>query len=86
MDISPLVGRLIEVQTEHGQSDRQFAARLGVDWSYWSYVRKGKRAAGRKLIEGACRAFPEVRILVGQEWGIPLENVADTPLSEAAAS
>lgn len=85
MDISPLVGRLIEVQTQRGQSDRQFAAALGVDWSYWSYVRKGKRAAGRKLIEGACRAFPEVRVLVGQECGIPHDAVGITPLIEAAS-
>lgn len=76
MDISPLVQRLTELQRELTESDRQFAIRLGVDWSYWSYVRRGKRRAGGKLIEGACQAFPEVRLLVGAVLPIPNEAVA----------
>lgn len=87
MDISPLIKRLVEIQRELDASDRQFAAKLGVDWSFWSYARKGERAAGRKLIEGACRAFPEVRVFVGQVWLDRHETESEAPRStEAVAS
>lgn len=79
MDISPLVRRLIELQQELSESDRRFAVRLGIDWSYWSYVRRGERAAGRKLIEGACQAFPEVRSLIGVGLSSPNDEVSESP-------
>ncbi len=86
MTISPFVTRLTEIQAELGESDRCFAARLGVDWSYWAYARKGARVAGRKLIEGACRAFPDVRVLVGVQWTIGKSSDVDDRQSAEAVS
>lgn len=86
MDITPLVQRLIETQQSLGESDRRFAVRLGVDWSYWSYVRKGERAAGRKLIEGACQAFPKMRSFVGQVWSENHDDVDSETLAAGASA
>jgi hypothetical protein len=83
--VTPLVRRLIQIQSDRRESDRQFAAHLGLDWSYWSYVRRDERTGGKKLIEAACRAFPEARSLVGLELSNDHQSVDNEPIPAEAA-
>lgn len=78
----PLVQRLIEIQQEEGLSNGAFAAKLGIDQSMWWRVRCSNQRAGRKVIDGALRSYPEVAPLLAQpvqicpESGVTSQGVA----------
>lgn len=60
----PIIKRLIEIQHEKGMTSTSFAELLGLDKSTWSKVRSGDiQSAGRKILDGALRAFPELAYL-----------------------
>ena len=63
----PIVRALAEHQDKNGLSGDEFARRLGVTPAMWSYVRRGERRPGRKLLFGAARISPEIGQLVVRE-------------------
>lgn len=63
----PLVQRLIEIQQAEGLSNGAFAAKLGIDQSMWWRVRCSDQRAGRKVIDGALRSYPDLAILLAQD-------------------
>lgn len=72
--VDPFVQRLVEHQAEEGLSDRQFAGLLGVNYSYLSYVKRGQRRPGRKLIGAACQRYNDLAPLVAQVWSESLKS------------
>ena len=60
MELEPIVQRLVEIQKEKGLTGTQFAEKLGVHAGHWSKVRRGIHRAGRGVIDGALRNYPEL--------------------------
>ena len=46
---------------EYGETQREFAQRLGVTQGHYSMVSQGKQAPGLKLVVGLIREFPEFK-------------------------
>lgn len=46
---------------EYGETQQEFAQRLGVTQGYYSLVSQGKQPPGLKLVTGLIREFPELR-------------------------
>ena len=44
-----------------------FARRLGIDPSYLSRLYRGERSPGLRVLQGALRAYPQVKL---SEWGL----------------
>jgi transcriptional regulator with XRE-family HTH domain len=44
-----------------------FARKLGIDPSYLSRLYRGERSPGLRAVQGALRAFPQVKL---SEWGL----------------
>lgn len=57
----PLVDRLNEIRERDGLTYLSLAELLGVDQAYVYRVLKGQGPMGRKLLDGALRAYPELR-------------------------
>jgi hypothetical protein len=60
MQLEPIVQRLVEIQAQKGLNGVEFAQLLGVHAGHWSKVRRGLQKAGRDVIDGALRNFPEL--------------------------
>ena len=48
-----------ELLNEHNLSQNQLAAQIGISKGYLSNSLNGRRGAGRKLLSGLLRLFPE---------------------------
>lgn len=78
----PLIQRLIEIQQHERLSNGAFAEKLGIDRSMWWRVRRSNQRAGRKVVDGALRCYPELAPLLAQDVQIcPTAGV----LSQGAA-
>lgn len=73
----PLVQRLIEIQQAEGLSNSAFAAKLGIDQSMWWRVRCSSQRAGRKVIDGALRLYPDLAAMLAHPMQIYKDNNAD---------
>lgn len=58
-----LLATLIDIQNRDGDTNPQFAARLGISTSMWIYTKAGHRTLGPKIVQGIMRAFPHLRQL-----------------------
>lgn len=56
----PVVAKLLEIRKREQLSTAAMARRIGVDQSYLHLVFRGERGVGRKMLDGAIAAFPEV--------------------------
>lgn len=66
MTPEPLVQRLIDLQSTEGLTGAAMAAKLGIDAGHWSKVRRGLVTAGRDTVDGALRAYPELRHVLAE--------------------
>ena len=83
--ISPLISRLSEFQAREGLSARQFAQRrLHVNASTWTRARRGDIGVGKKLLDAAVRAFPELSYLYVQVLQEPIVSDADSNIEAVA--
>lgn len=80
-----LVARLMEIQAAEGLTGSAFAEKLGVHVSYWHLVTHGRRGVGRKLLDAALRAYPELADVYAQSLTISQDDI-DDPLPVEAAS
>lgn len=79
---NPLIVRLIEIQAQEGLSTRQFAdQRLHVEPSTWSRARRGDTMMGKKLLDAALHAYPELSYLYVQV--IHLSNTKNAQTDQA---
>lgn len=74
----PLVQRLIEIQQAERLSNGAFAAKLGIDQSMWWRVRCSGQRAGRKVIDGALRLYPDLAPTLACTMQISIGDNADT--------
>ena len=81
---NPLVAKLIEIQEREGLNGVEFSRLLGVHNSYWHLVRQGDRGIGRKLLDGACSAFPEFAAYYAQTLTIRHNALAHEPKETVA--
>jgi hypothetical protein len=58
--LNPVVARLLEIQSERRLGNGDLAAALGLNRSQWWRVKTGASEPGRRFIEAACAAFPEL--------------------------
>ncbi len=76
-----ILDELVAFQLRHGWSDRQFAERLGVSNGLWSAVRRKRKRLGRKVLQGAASAFPELQPLLASYWlqelGLPVSKAQE---------
>lgn len=66
-----MLGKLIQMQREAGESDGTFARRLGIPRTTWVVTRLGQKPIGRRVAQAVARTFPELRdeavaILLGE--------------------
>lgn len=73
----PLVQRLIEIQQKEGLGNGAFAAKLGIDQSMWWRVRCSSQRAGRKVVDGALRLYPELAPLLAHAMQISTDHPAE---------
>ena len=59
-DTEQIVRTLTEKQSELGEADGLFAARLGVTRQAWQMARTGDTTPGERMLRGAAQAFPEL--------------------------
>jgi len=52
---------LKQKQAEESLSNTEFATKLGISRQLWEATLLGKRAIGQSLINGAWRAYPELK-------------------------
>lgn len=83
--MSELVRRLVQIQTDRGLTNAEFAKMLGVNRAMWSMVRSGNREPGKKVIEGAFRLWPELSFVYAQALQIstPTRTDRDEPAEVA---
>lgn len=81
--IDPIVAKLRRIQADEQVTDVAFARKLGLSVSMWHRVRSGERNAGRKVIHGALRTYPELAYLLVQSLTIRHDDVADTKVAVA---
>jgi hypothetical protein len=58
--VDPYVQALEARRLDLNLSRTEFAERLGVSLSFWSYASVGKRGIGLKLVNGGLAAFPDI--------------------------
>lgn len=58
--LNPVVARLLDIQRERNLGNSDLAAALGLNRSQWWRVKTGASEPGRRFLEAACAAFPEV--------------------------
>lgn len=63
MQLEPMVQRLVEIQAQEGLTGAAFARKLGVHAGHWSKVRRGLEKAGKQIIDGALRNYPELMFI-----------------------
>jgi hypothetical protein len=76
IELEPIVVALMERQAKLNLSSGKFSRMMGVTPPYWCNIRQGKQRAGRKLIDGALRAFPDLAYLYVRELHISNGMVA----------
>jgi len=81
----PIADTLLEIRDREGLSTAAMARLLRVDQSYLHLVFRGERNVGRKMLDGAVRAFPEVRDAHARTLTISLDNEATTHGAEVAS-
>jgi transcriptional regulator with XRE-family HTH domain len=72
----PVAVKLLEIRDREGLTTAALARRIGVDGSYLHLVFKGERGVGRKMLDGAVRAFPEVAAALAQPLTISHDDMA----------
>lgn len=77
----PVVTKLIEIRDRERLSTGAMARRLDVDQSTLYLVFQGKRGVGRKLLDAAITAYPEVAEAHTLALTLSHDNVASTPAS-----
>lgn len=82
----PVVAKLLEIRDRESLSTAAMARRIGVDQSYLHLVFRGERGVGRKLLDGAIAAFPEVAEAHARPLTIRHDLMANEPDKEAVAS
>lgn len=75
----PLAAQLLEIQRREVLSTAAMARRIGVDPSYLHLVFRGERGVGRKLLDGAILAFPEVASAHARSLTSDHEDMARSP-------
>jgi transcriptional regulator with XRE-family HTH domain len=75
----PLANKLAEILVREQITQEQMAHRIGVSTGYLSMVLAGKRGVGRKLLDGAGAAFPELLAAHAASLTIRAELTATTP-------
>lgn len=73
----PIVARLAVIREREGLSTAAMARRIGVDQSYLHLVFRGDRGVGRKMLDGALAAFPELREVHAQALTISHADLVD---------
>lgn len=66
------------------ESDKEFAARLGVSREMWRLIRTGKKPPGRRTLDGVVVAFPDLRDAVQSVLLPRSANLDATTASELA--
>lgn len=82
----PVVAKLIEIRDRERISAGRMARKIGVDQSTLYLVFKGDRGVGRKLLELAIAAYPEIADSHAQALTIRHATMADQPEAERHAS
>ena len=59
-----LLDDLKKAQKDRGLNDAKFAELLGIHFSYWSLVKRGKAPLGIKLLCHVCYRLPELHVRV----------------------
>ena len=83
MELEPIVRRLVEIQTQKGLNGAEFALLLGIHAGHWSRVKRGLQKAGREVIDGSLRNFPELSFTYTESLQRNMSN--DTEKHEAVA-
>jgi transcriptional regulator with XRE-family HTH domain len=81
-----IAAKLLEIRDREGLTTAALARRIGVDSSYLHLVFRGEREIGRKMLDGAIVAFPEVADVYAQSLTIRRDLMARRQALEAAAS
>jgi transcriptional regulator with XRE-family HTH domain len=55
---SGIIATLQDIQTKAGETDRAFAARIGITHTMWINLRTGAQQPGRRTLEKIGQAFP----------------------------
>ena len=75
-----LLAELMGRQERLGESDAQFALRLGVSRSQWSKTKARKRRMADRVLAGVIRSFPDLEPVAWQykrqSLGLPSTQVA----------
>jgi transcriptional regulator with XRE-family HTH domain len=75
----PLADALTTILQREGLTQEQMAKRIDVTPSYLSRVLSGKRGVGRKLLDNAASAFPELLTAHAASLTIRDDSTAKTP-------
>lgn len=79
-----LADKLIEIRDREGLTTAAMARLIGVDGSYLHLVLRGERGVGRKMLDGAMSAFPEIAEAHAKALTISHDDVADEPKAIAS--
>lgn len=71
--------KLLEIRDREGLSTAALARLIGVDGSYLHLVFRGERGVGRKMLDGAISAFPEVADTHARPLTISHDDLAAKP-------
>lgn len=74
----PLAAKLLEIRDRDGLSTATMARLIGVDPSYLHLVFRDKRGVGRKMLDGAMSAFPEIAEMHARSLTISHDAHADS--------
>lgn len=73
----PVGDKLLEIRDRDGLTTAAMARLIGVDGSYLHLVFRGERRVGRKMLDGALVAFPEVGVFHARLLTISNDSVDD---------
>ncbi len=72
----PIAAKLREIRAREGLTTAALARQIGVDSSYLHLVFRGERDIGRKMLDGAIVAYPEVADVYAQALTIRRDLMA----------
>lgn len=76
------VDALIAQQHEDGLNDAKFSARLGVQQSTWSLVRRGKREPSTHFVRAALNAYPTLASRALDFFSAPSGTIGNQRVAE----
>lgn len=82
----PVVAKLREIRDREGLSTGRMARQIGVDQSTLYLVFQGQRGVGRKLLDLAIAAYPEIADSHANPLTLRHEDMANEQDTEAVAS